>query len=128
MRGDGHTISIGGASAPPELDVRAVLGTAGERVLFTASTDPAEVHVWSYTSERGFEPVIREPGVHTAAAGGGTTVLDSRTPDGHTVTVLRDGCPAGRIAVLTEKPLVPPQPAYLLLGRRELRGRLHLPS
>jgi dipeptidyl-peptidase-4 len=128
VRGDARTISVGGVSAPPGLHVRAVLGTAGERVLFAASTDPAEVHVWAYAAGHGFQPVTREPGVHTATAGGDTIVLDSRTADGHTVTVLRGGKPAGHIAVLTEEPLVTPQPAYLLLGRRELRGRLHLPS
>ncbi|MGV9881242.1 hypothetical protein [Streptomyces sp. NPDC003006] len=38
------------------------------------------------------------PGVHAAAVGGDTVVLDSRAPDGQTVTVLRGGEPAGRRA------------------------------
>jgi dipeptidyl-peptidase-4 len=128
VRGDARTISIGDVFAPPQLHVRAVLGTAGERVLFAASDDPAEAHVWTYTAGQGFERLTRQPGVHTAAAGGNTIVLDSRTPAGHTVTVLHDGKPAGQIAVLTEEPLVPPRPVHLLLGHRELRSRLHLPS
>ena len=128
VRGDERTIRVGDLLAPPGLNVRAVLGTAGERVLFTASSDPAEVHVWTYGAERGYEPLTVEPGVHTAAAGGDTVVLDSRTPDGHTVTVRHAGKPVGQIAVLTEEPLVTPRPVYLLLGERELRSRLHLPS
>ncbi|MFE4540169.1 prolyl oligopeptidase family serine peptidase [Streptomyces scopuliridis] len=128
VRGDARSLRIGGAFAPDGLQVRAVLGAAGERVLFTASEEPTETHVWSYTPDTGFVRLTDEPGVHTASAGGDTVVLDSRTPDGQTVTVLRGGVPSGRIAVLAEQPLVTPKPVHLTLGKRELRGRLHLPS
>ncbi|MFD5031058.1 prolyl oligopeptidase family serine peptidase [Streptomyces sp. NPDC058405] len=128
VRGDDRTIRIGGVPAPAGLQVRAVLGAVGEQVFFTASEDPAEVHVWSYEPERGFVRLTDEPGVHTACVGGDTVVLDSRTPAGHTVTVVRGGKPAGRITVLTEEPLVTPRPVHLVLGERELRSRLHLPS
>ncbi|MFI5757641.1 prolyl oligopeptidase family serine peptidase [Streptomyces sp. NPDC051569] len=128
VRGDARTIRIGNAFAPDGLHVRAVLGAVGERVFFTASEDPTEVHVWSYEPESGFVRLTDGPGVHSAAVGGDTVVLDSRTPDGHTVTVVRGGKPAGRIAVLTEEPLVTPRPVHLVLGERELRVRLHLPS
>lgn len=46
--------------------------------------------------------------MHTAAVGGPTVVLDSRTPEGQTVTVLRDGARVGRIAVLADTPVVTP--------------------
>ncbi|HEX5565659.1 MAG TPA: prolyl oligopeptidase family serine peptidase [Streptomyces sp.] len=128
VRGDVRTLRIGGVSAPDGLQVRAVLGAVGERVLFTASREPTEVHVWSYEPGQGFERLTREPGVHTAAAGGDTLVLDGRTPDGHTVAVLRGGKPAGRIAVLAERPPVAPRPVPLVLTRRRLRGQLFLPS
>jgi len=128
VRGDAWSIRIGERPAPAGLQVRAVLGAVGERVLFTASEEPTEVHVWSYSPDGGFARLTTEPGVHTAAAGGGTLVLDSRTPGGQTVTLLRDGRPAGRIAVLTEPPPVGPKPIHLVLGARELRSRLHLPS
>lgn len=78
--------------------------------------------------EEGFVRVSDAPGVHTASVGGPTVVLDSRTPDGHTVTVLRSGVPVGRITVLAEEQLVTPRPPALSLGRRELRGALYLPS
>ena len=128
LRGDRHSIRIGEVPAPAGLEVRAVLGAVGERVLFTASREPTETHVWSWTAGGGFEQLTAEAGVHTAAAGGDTLVLDSRTPDGQTVTVLRGGQPAGRIAVLAEEPPVRPGPIQLTLGGRELRSRLHLPS
>ncbi|MEE1755502.1 S9 family peptidase [Streptomyces sp. SP18CS02] len=118
----------GGVATPAGLHVRAVVGTAGERVVFTASEDPTETHVWSYAPEEGFRRVSREPGVHTAAVGGDTLVLASRTARGRSVTVLRGAEPVGTIAVLAERPVVTPRPVPLSLGERELRSHLHLPS
>ncbi|MFF1923207.1 prolyl oligopeptidase family serine peptidase [Streptomyces sp. NPDC058221] len=129
--GDSQGLDIAGTSTPPGLEVREVVGVADGRVYFTAGEEPTEIHVWSYAPdapEEGFVRVSDAPGVHTATAGGPTVVLDSRTPDGHTVAVLRDGVPVGRIAVLAEEPLVAPCPLPLVLGRRELRSRLYLPS
>lgn len=126
-RGDARGIQVGPDLSPAGLHVRAVLGAAGQRVWFTASQEPTEVHVWSHQPGRGFERLTSEPGVHTAAVGDDTLVLDSRTADGQTVTVLRDGRPEGRIAVLAEQPLIRPRPRQLVLGRRRLRSRLHLP-
>lgn len=132
VRDDVRTIRIGNTFAPAGLHVREVLGTVGERVFFTATEEPTETHVWSYTPadgpRSGFVRLTDEPGLHTAAAGGDTLVLDSRTAAGHTVTVVRDGAPSGRIAVLTEEPLITPRPVHLSLGKRELRSQLHLPS
>lgn len=124
------------ARTPPGLQVREVIGTVGEVLFFTASEEPTETHVWSYdpdydpdsSSGSGFMRVSEGPGVHTAAVGGDTVVLDSRTDDGHTVTMLHGGKPAGQIAVLAEEPLVIPRPVLLTLGERELRSRLYLPS
>ncbi|MEU1071689.1 MULTISPECIES: prolyl oligopeptidase family serine peptidase [unclassified Streptomyces] len=117
-----------GDGLPPGPEVRAILGSAGDTVYFTASDEPTETHVWAYTPGSGRTRLTQEPGVHTAAVGGGTLVLDSRTPHDHTVTVLRDGRPAGRIGVLSERPLVTPAPLFLSLGERELRTALYLPS
>ncbi|QXE37962.1 prolyl oligopeptidase family serine peptidase [Streptomyces sp. GMY02] len=132
VQGDTRSIRIGEALSPAGLQIREVLGAVGERVYFTASEEPTEVHVWSYEGayeeERGFVRLTDKPGVHSAAAGGDTLVLDSATPDGRQVTVLRGGKPVGRIAVLAEEPLIKPRPVHLTLGERELRSRLHLPS
>ncbi|WP_327712170.1 S9 family peptidase [Streptomyces sp. NBC_00464] len=129
--GDSQGLDIGGTTTPPGLEVREVIGAADGRVYFTAGEEPTEIHVWSYATDdpgEGFVRVSSSPGVHTAAVGGATVVLDSRTPDGHTVTVLRAGVPVGSIAVLAEEPLVTPRPLALSLGRRKLRSRLYLPS
>jgi dipeptidyl-peptidase-4 len=145
-------LRVGDANSPAALHVRAVIGAVGEKVFFTASEEPTETHVWSYdpdpdpdpdaspgsgsdadpgsdsASASGFVRVSQGPGVHTAAVGGDTVVLDSRTDDGHTVTVLRRGRPAGQIAVLAEEPALISRPHPLTLGERELRSRLYLPS
>ncbi|EPH46751.1 prolyl oligopeptidase family serine peptidase [Streptomyces aurantiacus] len=132
-------LRVGNVLTPPGLHVREVLATVGERVWFTASDEPTDVHVWSLSaldedgepgSPRTGEPerISEGPGVHTAAVGGDTVVLDSRTPDGHTVTVLRAGKPDGHIAVLSEEPVVKPAPRHLTLGERAVRGALFLPS
>ncbi|MFD7239308.1 alpha/beta fold hydrolase [Streptomyces syringium] len=126
-----HTrrLGIDGRPVTPEgLHLDAVLGTDGERVLFTAWEDPTECHVWSYEPGPGLTRLSREPGRHTAVMGGPTVVLDSRTPDGHTVTVLRDGEPTGSIASFVADPLLAPRPEFLTLGERELPGMLFLPS
>lgn len=129
--GDTQGLEIGGRTTPPGLEVREVLGAVGDRVFFTASEEPTEIHVWSCaagSSADAPERLTGERGVHTAAVGGSTVVLDSRTPDGQTVTVVRNGAPVGRIAVLAETPVVTPRPLALSLGVRELRSSLYLPS
>ncbi|MEV7405106.1 prolyl oligopeptidase family serine peptidase [Streptomyces sp. NPDC091267] len=129
--GDTQGLDIGGTPTPPGLEVREVVGAAGGRVYFTAGEEPTEIHLWSCDAGApgdGFVRVSSAPGVHTASVGGPTVVLDSRTPDGHSVTVLRSGAAVGRIAVLAEEPLVTPRPLALSLGTRQLRSRLYLPS
>jgi dipeptidyl-peptidase 4 len=65
-------------ATPPGLQVRRILGTDGDDVLFQASTEPTEVGVWRY-GPAGLREVATAPGVHTATAAGGTLVLSSRT-------------------------------------------------
>ncbi|GAB3003356.1 prolyl oligopeptidase family serine peptidase [Streptomyces pseudoechinosporeus] len=117
-----------GMCTPEDMYVHDLVGVVGERIFFVASEEPTEFHVWSYDPVGGLVRLTDEPGVHSAAVGGGTVVLDSRTLDGQTVTVLRDGRPAGRIRVLAERPMIEPRPRFLTLGERELRAALYLPE
>ncbi|MFC4472774.1 prolyl oligopeptidase family serine peptidase [Streptomyces xiangluensis] len=117
-----------GVRTPEDMYVHDLLGVVGERIFFVAGQEPTEFHVWSYDPAGGFVRLTDEPGVHSAAVGGGTVVLDSRTLDGQTVTVLRDGKQAGRIRVLSERPVTEPRPRFLTLGERELRAALYLPE
>src|SRR5579863_2043521 len=119
---------------PPGLQVRRILGTDGNDVLFQASADPVEVNVWRY-GPGGLHEVATGPGVHTATAGGGTTVLSSRTMDSAGLKVsVRAGGDAGRstgaaIASLAEEPnLPPPAPHFLEAGPNQVRTAVLFPS
>jgi dipeptidyl-peptidase 4 len=120
---------------PAGLQVRRILGTDGNDVLFQASTDPTQAGVWRY-GPGGLREVATAPGVHTATARGGTTVLASRTLDsaGLAVAVIAGGDPAGgssvaAIASLAEEPsLPPPAPRFLDAGPRRVRTAVLFPS
>ncbi|MFI6770866.1 prolyl oligopeptidase family serine peptidase [Streptomyces sp. NPDC050355] len=141
---DGGTrfLTVGGRRVTPDgLQLRAVLGVEGEQVLFTASEDPLETHVWRYGPGRGIRRLSGGPGRYSGVARGGTVVLEGVTPQGNEVRVVRDadpvtgtgagagdGAPDEVIASLAEEPALTPRPAHLTLGERQLRGALFLPS
>jgi dipeptidyl-peptidase 4 len=117
---------------PPGLQVRAVLAADGRDVLFAASPESTELGIWRY-GPGGLTPVATEPGVHGAAAAGGTTVLASRTLASSelTVTVVRNGSPghAASIASLAQRPNLPhPAPQFLEAGPDGIRTAVLFPS
>ncbi|MEU8914950.1 prolyl oligopeptidase family serine peptidase [Streptomyces nigrescens] len=132
--GDTRYLTVGGQRVTPEgMQLCAVLGVEDERVLFTASEDPLETHVWCHEPGRGNRRLSREPGRYTGVARGGTVVLAGETSRGYEVGVLRGDETAGdppyqTLASLAEEPSVTPRPVHLTLGERELRGALFLPS
>ncbi|WP_148588050.1 prolyl oligopeptidase family serine peptidase [Streptomyces sp. WAC01526] len=132
--GDTRYLTVGGRRVTPEgMQLCAVLGVEGERVLFTASEDPLETHVWCHEPGRGNRRLSREPGRYTGVARGGTVVLAGETLRGGEVGVLRGDETAGDppyqvLTSLAEEPSVTPRPVHLTLGERELRGALYLPS
>ncbi|URM92148.1 prolyl oligopeptidase family serine peptidase [Streptomyces sp. MRC013] len=131
VRDGTRAVRVGEVVSPAGLQVREVLGAVGERVYLTGGEEPTESHVWVYDPGGGgpaFRRLSGEPGVHTAAVGGDTLVLDALTCGGRSVPVLRGGRPAGRIAVLAETPAVRPRALPLSLGERAVRAHLHLPS
>ncbi|MGY4989907.1 prolyl oligopeptidase family serine peptidase [Streptomyces nigrescens] len=132
--GDTRYLTVGGRRVTPEgMQLCAVLGVEDERVLFTASEDPLETHVWCHEPGRGNRRLSREPGRYTGVARGGTVVLAGETLRGDEVGVLRGDETAGDppyqvLTSLAEEPSVTPRPVHLTLGERELRGALYLPS
>jgi dipeptidyl-peptidase-4 len=115
---------------PPGLQVREVLGTDGDTVLFTASTEPTEVGVWRY-GHGGLTEVATGPGTHGAHAAGGTTVLVSRTLDSDQASarITRGGTVATEISSLAERPNLPrPDPQFLNAGPDGIRTALLFPS
>ncbi|MFF2148858.1 prolyl oligopeptidase family serine peptidase [Kitasatospora sp. NPDC058190] len=126
--GDTRHLTLDGKPVTPAgLQLRAVVGTEGEEVLFTASEEPTETHLWSYEPDVGVRKLSNGPGLHDGVRRGGTLVLTSRAA-GHLTTVLRDGAPAHPLTSYAEPPVVDARPEPLRLGPRELRAHLFLPT
>jgi len=129
-RGTRH-LTVGGAVVtPPGLQLRALLGVDGEEVLFAASADPVQVHLWSYQAGHGLWQLTAEPGVHFGVRRSGTLVhvaCRADSPGGHTV-VQRAGRPPVPIPSLAERPMLRVHATRLALGPRYLRADLYLPS
>ncbi len=99
--GDTRYLTVGGRRVTPEgLQLCEVLGVEGESVLFTASEDPLETHVWRHQPEHGNQRLSRGPGRYSGVARGGTVVLAGSTPGGEEVSVVREpgAAPAGGAA------------------------------
>ncbi len=123
-------LATAGPVTPAGLQVREVLGTDGDHVLFTASTEPTEVGVWRYGPD-GLTEVAVASGVHGATTAGGTTVVVSRTlaDPQVAIAVRRDGQPDVRIPSLAETPNLPlPDPRFLNAGPDALRTAVLFPS
>ena len=136
LQGTRHLTVDGVTVTPPGLQLRAVLGVDGQdgvdgdEVLFTASEEPTQTHLWSYRAGDGVRRLSAEPGVHSGVRHGGTLVHVARCADqpGGRVAVLREGKPAVPVASLAERPVLDVHATRLVLGPRELRGVLYLPS
>ncbi|MFE4520393.1 prolyl oligopeptidase family serine peptidase [Kitasatospora sp. NPDC056783] len=129
--GDTRHLTIGGEPVTPAgLQLRAVLGTEGEQVLFTASDEPTETHLWTYGPDTGPRRLSTGPGLHTGVRRGGTLVLTTRSPGhpGGRSTVHREGRPVLPLASRAEPPPYTAAPEPLRLGPRELRANLFLPD
>jgi dipeptidyl-peptidase-4 len=125
---DTRRVLIGDRPAtPPGLHVRRIV-SAGTAVLFEASEEPTEVHVWREVPGRDPERLTDPPGVHTAVEGGEVVVVTSSTEDDVALRteVLRDAKVVATIENVAERPSVEPRPIFVSLGPRELRGALLL--
>jgi dipeptidyl-peptidase-4 len=120
---DGTTVT------PPGLQVRAVLDVDGDTVLFTASTDPCSVGLYSWTAG-GLTEHTPGPGLHSGWLAGRTLVVAAQNldSDGVTTRVHRRTGGVHTIASLAEPPGLVPRITLLAVGQRELRTALLLPS
>ncbi|HZR52402.1 MAG TPA: prolyl oligopeptidase family serine peptidase [Streptosporangiaceae bacterium] len=128
--GTRHLTIDGVPVTPPGLQLSAVLGVDGEDVLFTASEEPTETHLWSWRPGQGIERLSTTSGVHTGVRRGGTLVHVARGAErpGGTTTVRRDGKQPVVIASFAERPALEVHVTQLVLGPRQLRAALHFPS
>jgi dipeptidyl-peptidase 4 len=115
---------------PAGLQVHAIVGADGGDVLFAGSAESTELGIWRYGPD-GLKAVSTEPGVHAAQAGGGTTVLTSRTlaSSGVTVRVARGGAVTADIASFAQEPsLAHPAPQFIEAGPTGIRTAVLFPS
>ncbi|MGZ8593666.1 MAG: prolyl oligopeptidase family serine peptidase [Actinomycetota bacterium] len=127
---DTHRLTVDGEPVtPPGLQVRTVL-SAADGVLFQASEDPTEVHLWRWTPGAGAERLSHDPGVHAGVQAGEVLVLVSSTlaTPLATATVFRGARALATVTSAAERPVVEPRPTFLTLGERDLRAALLLPG
>jgi dipeptidyl-peptidase-4 len=130
-RGDTCHLTVDGVPVtPPGLQLRQVLGVDGDEVLFTASQEPTETHLWTYRAGDGLRRLSTGPGMHSGVRRAGTLVHVARGADrpGGQAAVLRAGQPPAPVAGLAERPVLDMHATRLVLGPRELRAVLYLPS
>ena len=113
---------------PPGLQVHRILDS-GEGVLFNASEEPTEDHVWRWSPGSGLERLTDEPGVHTAAGNDRVIVVTTATVESApTHTVFVEGRAVHTIASHVEEPVIRAAPVLFSAGPRELRSALLTPG
>ncbi|WP_055591347.1 S9 family peptidase [Streptacidiphilus griseoplanus] len=120
----------------PALHIRSVLDAGSDDVLVAASAgegaaDPetGQIHVLRVSSG-GAVRVSQQPGVHTAARSGPTTVLVSASLDrsGGRARVLRGTTPVAEIASFAETPVISAEVRLVTAGKRGIPCAVLLPT
>ena len=129
-RGPARRLVIDGVEVTPDnLQVRSVVVADEHRVVFTASDDPTEVHVWQLDGEGELKQLSDQPGVYSAAAGGDTVVLAQAAGTDRDAAV-EVVTPTERISISSSAatPSLTPSPRFSVAGSRELRTAVLYPS
>jgi dipeptidyl-peptidase 4 len=127
---DTRKLTVAGETVTPDgLQVRSILDVDGDTVLFTASTEPTEVDVWTF-GPNGLRRMTEGGGVFSGRRSGGTTVLTGSRLDRHGVEtrVLRQGRKEIGIASYAQTPAVDPLVLLLRAGTDELPTAVLLPT
>jgi dipeptidyl-peptidase-4 len=118
---DGETVT------PDGLQLREVCDVDGDTIVFSASREPTEIGLWSYTPDIGLTEMLTTPGVHTGHRAGGTTLTVSRDLETDGTVVMVNGKTS--VASLALRPnLVTPSPAIIAAGERGIRTAVLFPS
>src|SRR5690606_27439143 len=126
---DTRRITVAGAPVTPAgLQVRSVLGVDGDSILFTASEEPTEIHLYSWDGS-GVTRISEGPGVFGGTRSGGTTVVAGSRLDRPGVEVeVRTPSGVHPIASFAETPVITARVGMPRSGARELRPGVLLPS
>ncbi|MFC8516401.1 prolyl oligopeptidase family serine peptidase [Streptomyces sp. NPDC057257] len=128
--GTRHLTVDGVPVTPPGLQLRALLGEDGDQVLFTASEEPTETHLWSHDPVDGLRQLTSARAVHSGVRRGGTLLGVARGTErpGGGVEARREGRRPVPLTSYVEQPVIDLHMRHLALGPRRLRARLHFPS
>lgn len=127
-RGDYSQLLVGEATvSPPGWHVREVLDLDGDRVVFSASDDPTEIHVWVYEGGSTWR-LTSDSGVHRAIKHGQTTVLISNTLASAVGVTIEVPGRSSAVSSVAESPIVRPDPTILTIGPGELRVAVYRPA
>ncbi|MGZ5354088.1 MAG: prolyl oligopeptidase family serine peptidase [Actinomycetota bacterium] len=130
-KADTNRVTVDGEPVTPEgVQVRGVQDVSADGIVFRASQDPTEIHVWRWSPGGDAQRLTDEPGVHASVTEGAVEVLVSAVPDSARATAIvrRHGTLVGEIRTEAEVPVVQPHPEFLTLGERDLRAALLLPN
>ena len=123
---DARRLCLDGESfSPAGLQVRRVVDVEDEAVLAVTSTDPVDTDVVRVGADGALEVVAGGGGVHDAKSGGGVLVVLSATMQGPMATVLPGG---HEVESFGEEPAVAPDPAFHVVGQRDLRTAVLFPA
>lgn len=128
--GDTRHLLVGDRFVTPAgLQVRGIESVDGETVLFRASDEPTEVHLWTWSPSGGLNRVTEAAGVHSGRLTGRTLVVSSNTlgRSGTQVVATRPGRAPVTIESHAETPIVTPQVEFVRCGDLELRTAVLFP-
>jgi dipeptidyl-peptidase-4 len=125
---DTRRLVVGNETVTPTgLQVLRILHADGG-VLFVATEEPTEEHVWRWSSG-GLERLTDSPGIHDARGEGDVIVLTSATVESApSSAVYRGSKMLATVASHAERPVLEAKPTIFLAGQRELRAALLLPG
>ncbi|MCY3576395.1 MAG: prolyl oligopeptidase family serine peptidase [bacterium] len=129
-RGSARRLVIDGADATPDtIQVRSVVSADENRVVFTASDDPTETHIWQLDVEGRLGRLSDRAGVHSAVAAGGTVVV-VRAAGTDREAAVEVVTPNERIPITSSAatPLLSPSPRFSVVASRELHTAVLYPS
>ncbi|MEU6748762.1 prolyl oligopeptidase family serine peptidase [Spirillospora sp. NPDC046719] len=126
---DTRRITIGGKPVTPGgLQVRSILGVEGESILFTASEEPTEIHLYSYDAGEIVRLTEGQGVFGGVRAGGVTVVTGARLDRPGTEVEVRGPSGIHPVASLAETPVITPRVELLRAGDREIRTAVVLPT
>jgi dipeptidyl-peptidase 4 len=127
--GDTRRLVVGERPVTPTgLQVRRIVAIS-DGVVFTASEEPDEVHVWRWSADGVLDRLTQGAGVHDAEAGGDVVVITSATVDGPTTaTVYRGQRALTVLASHAEEPVLTPTPEFFAAGTRALPSTILFPN